>query len=632
MMEYSFIGENANGRTGIFSTYSETNGATGAETTSGGVPLVQYDSYSPSINIQGDLVARKWISGILYELFFNNVYPFISVVATAMGDPGYNDLKIDSIIVTNSSAPGVSDGSAVINASGGGFPFEYSANGIDWSDSNIFGVLASQGYTAFVRSKSGNGLYATGHFFIDIATVPPPQPIPVVKDVIALSGAEIQIQNAYKRVKVLSTFGKAPSVIANGDFEVYDGQNWEFWVKYGGINVSRIQRSVTNTNGAQVLVKNYALLFNEAAKQSRYLQHTDIPIQTGDTVRMSYRASQTIGTSITQGFRSDSAVNGLDGRQNFNVPATYRISYISKIRIKIGNYYLYNADYGNGYEWVNQVATVSHYIDNPQGDLSNYVVNFNIPEAPITGAMVIQLYGFQKIQTISSEEFKPTPYVTFSPFFQAIDLPSYDPIAIDEVTANKTSQSGDNDITGILNISDNLRFFSQIPDTFDLLFGDYFYRRLATEPLDNLYAIKYNDQYTTGWYEYLGGSAKTAPFGLGLAKFILTGFQKPFRKWVGNLLLEKTARPFSYLDVFSFYVPNSPSFNRKQFVVLGGDINQKDRQFENVSLVEIFDKEVKSNDVSVPAYDDMPDPVFVQDPNAVTNNGIFTSEFTQEFV
>ena len=625
MIEYSFIGENANGRTGIFSTYNETNGATGAETTSGGVPLVQYDSYAPSINVQGDLVARKWISGSLYELFFNNVYPFISVVVTAMSDPGYNDLKIDSIVVTNASAPGVSDGSAVINASGGGFPFEYSANGIDWSDSNIFGVLASQGYTAFVRSKSGNGLYATGHFFIDIAAVPPPQPIPVVKDVIALSGAEIQIQNAFKRVKVLSSFGKAPSVIANGDFEVYDGQNWEYWVKYGGINVSRIQRSVTNTNGAQVLIQNYALLFNEAAQQSRYLQHTDIPIQTGDTVRMSYRVSKTIGTGTTKGSYAIPATS-------YVAPATYRVFYISKIRIKIGNWYLYNADYGNGYEWVNQVATVSHIIDNAQGDLSSYIVNFNIPEAPITGGMTIQWYGFQKVQTITTDEYKPTPFVTIPSLFFSNDLPGYDPIAIDDVTASKTSQSGDNDITGILNISDNLRFFSQIPDTFELLFGDYFYRRLATEPLDNLYAIKYNGQYTTGWYEYLGGSAKTVPFGLGLAKFILTGFQKPFRKWVGNLLLEKQARSFSYLDVFSFDVPNSPSFNRKQFVVLGGDINQKDRQFENVSLVEIFDKEVKSNDVSVPSYDDMPDPVFVQDPNAVTNNGIFTSEFTQEFV
>lgn len=617
MIEYSFIGENASGIFGIISKYNEATGATIAETTSGGVPLVRYDSYLPSINIQGDLVARKWISGNLYEFFFNEIYPFISVISTPMADPGFNDLNIDSITVINASAPGISDGGAIINASGGGFPIEYSLNGIDWYDSNSLGFLPAQGYTAFVRSKSGNGLYATSNFFVDIAVVPPPQPIPVIKDVIALAGAEIQIQNAYKRVKVLSSFGKAPSIVANGDFEVYDGQNWEFWVKYGGINVSRIQRSVTNTNGASVLIQNFALLFNQAAQQSKYLQHSDMPIQTGDTVRMSYRVSQTIGTGSTNGVLRIPPFG--------DIPSIYRVFYISKIRIKVGSWYLYNADYGNGYEWVNQVATVSHQIDNPQGDLSSYIVNFNIPEAPITGAMTIQFYGFQKVQTI-------TPIVDqFAAFFKSTDLSGYDPIAIDDVTANKTSQSGDNDITGILNISDSLRFFSQIPDTFELLFGDYFYRRLATDPLDSLYAIKYNNQYTTGWYEYLGGSAKTVPFGLGLAKSILTAFQKPFRKWVGGLQLKQTARPFSYLDVFSFDVPNSPSFNRKQFVVLGGDINQKDRQFENVSLVEVFDKEIKSNDVSVPSYDDMPDPVFVQDPNAVSNNGIFSSEFTQEF-
>jgi hypothetical protein len=625
MIEYSFVGEKDNQRTGLFSQYNESNGATGAQTVAGGTPIVQYDFYMPDNNIQGDLVARKWISGTLHELFFNNVYPFVTAQQSVMPDPGYNDIQITSLVATGTSAVGVNDGSVTINASGGTGPYEYSLDGIDWYSTNVLSGLPAQGYTVFVRGASL--LLGTGHFTIDIISPPPPAPIPVVKDVITLAGAEIQIQNAFKRVKVLSKFGKAPSVIANGDFEVYDGQNWEFWVKYGGINVSRIQRSVTNTNGSAVLIQNYALLFNERAQQSRYLQHSDIPIQTGDTVKMSYRVSQTVGTGTTQG-----SYNAVIGSTTYPVPATYRVFYISKIRIKVGSFYLYNADYGNGYEWVNQVATVSHIIDNPQGDLSNYLVNFNIPEAPITGAIVIQWFGFQKVQTITTEEYKPTAFITIPPLFFTNDLSEYSPIAIDEVTATKTSQSGDNDITGILNISDNLRFFSQIPDTFELLFGDYFYRRLATEQLDNLYAIKYDGQYTTGWYEYLGGSAKTVPFGLGLAKFILTAFQKPFRKWVGGLKLKPTARPFSYLDVFSFDVPNSPSFNRKQFVVLGGDINQKDRQFENLSLVEIFDKEVKSNDVSVPSYDDMPDPVFVQDPNAVTNNGIFTSEFTQEFV
>jgi len=630
MIEYSFIGIKDFNRFGITSIYNESNGSISTETVSGGAPLIQYDSYFPPYNT-GDLVARKWISDTLYQLFFNDYYPFLNVQTSVVSDPGYNDLTITSLNVTGTSAVGLNDGAVTINTTGGSGTKEYSLDGLNWYPDNYLAGLPAQGYTVFVRDDSE--LYATGHFFVDIITPPPPQPLPVVKDIIALSDAEIEIQNAYKRVKVLSKFGKAPSVITNGDFEVYDGQNWDFWVKYGNINVSRVQRSVTNSLGLQVPIENYALRFNEKAQQSRYIQHADIPIQKGDTIKVDYRVGKTEGTGVSYGsFKGDATSLNGNALDQYNIPATFSTYYLSKIRIKVGNFYLYNADYGNSYEWVNQVATVSHRIDNPQGDLSNYLINFNIPEAPVTGGMTIQLFGFNKVQDVNTNEYRVSPFLVIPPLFFTKELNEYNPIDIDNISASKSSQNSDNDIEGILSISDNLRFYSEIPETKEILFGDLFYRKDYQQPLDNLYAIKYNGQYTTGWYEYLGGSSKTVPFGMGLAKSILTAYQKPFRKWVGNLQLTDTAlKGFNYMDIVSFNIPNSPSFSRKQFAVLGGTINLKSRQFENVTLVEVFDKDARSNDNTVPAYPDMPDPVFVQDPNSTIGNGIFTDGFTQEF-
>lgn len=605
-----------------------------AELSEGGFPQTTYLSFNPD-TIQGQEIYSFDKDGNRYKLFFSTYYPFAYSEVSETPPPiiPTTPLVIDNITTTDQYEIGLVDGSATAYVSGGVPPYTYSINGIDFFSSNIFSGLLPGSYALTV--KDSEGAVESKEFIILSAPYPPepPQPDPV-RDIIALSDSEIEIQNAYKRVKVLSKFGKAPSVITNGDFEVYDGQNWDFWVKYGNINVSRSQRTVLNNLGVQVPIENYAIKFNERAQQSRYIQHSDIPIQKGDTVKFEYRVGKTEGTGVTKGvFRGDAQSLAGTDLNKYNIPATFTTFYLSKIRVKIGNYYLYNDAYGNNYEWVNQVATVSHRIDNPQGDLSNYLVNFNMPEAPVTGAIVIQLFGFQKVQETSTEEFKANGnFIVIPPLFFSTELSEYNPIELDNISASKSSQNSDNDIDGILSISDNLRFYSEVPETKELLFGDLFYRKDYQQPLDNLYAIKYNGEYTNGWYEYLGGSNKTVPFGMGLAKSILTAYQKPFRKWVGNLQLTDTAlKGFNYMDIVSFNVPNSPSFSRKQFAFLGGSINPKNMQFENVTLVEVFDRDARSNDNTVPSYPDMPDPVFVQDPNSTIGNGIFTSEFTEEF-
>lgn len=580
-----------------------------AKTISGGNTQITYDSF---INyIDGQIISQYLTPEDNYIFTFFRYYPFAIINTDAPQEPS-EEINIDNIAVEDQSIFGVADGEATITASG--VPeIEYSINGVDFFDSGVFENLAPGLYVATARSKV-TLIYTTRQFTIAQAIEPPTPPLPEpTKDFIAQSGAELEIQNAYKRVKVKTVFGKAPSVLANGDFEVYDGQNWEFWVKYGGINVSRYQRTIKNTLGVEIPIENYAIKFNERAVDSKYIQHTDIAVNAGDTIKASYRVGRTEGTGETTGFYTISGIP---------FAARFKTFYSCKIRVRSGDKYLANPDYGNNYVWVNQVATVNHMIDNPQGDLSNFVVNFTIPEIPNTGVLVIQIYGFQKVQQA---------ILNNSGNVYEKDLPEYVPIVFDDLSFSKSSQNDNNDIDGLLSISDNLRYYSEVPDTFEILFGDLFYRADKLQPLDNLYAIKYNNEFTNGWYEFSGSSSAPVPFGMALAKSILTAYQKPFRNWNGSLVLEQESKEMGYLDVMQFKVPSSTAFSRKVFAISGCEIDLKSNTIDNVVLTEIFNRPARSNDVTVPSYPDMPDPVFTQDPNGVENSGIFTEEFTEEF-
>jgi len=599
------------------------NGAITANLTNGGDTKVTYGEFFPALE-EGEIIYVHSIPLGTANIVFSKYYPFAKyenvITPTEPDVPG---IVINSIDVTNQTQIGVNDGSAEINATGGTPPYEYSLNGADWFDANIFINLSVGDYLATVRSKSNTEQRTSLSFTISPAVAPPDPPQqPPVKDCIPIEDAEILINDAFKRVRVKTIFGKAPSLLSNGNFEVYDGQNWPFWVKYGGINVSRIQRTIIDSSGNMVPLDNYALQFNEKAVDVKYIQHSPIAVNFGDTIKLGYRVGKTPGTGVVRGTHKVGFIN---------IPANYETVYISKVRITCGSLFLYNADYGSTYEWLPQVATVGHKVDNPQGDLSTYSISIGIPPCPQTGDLTIQFFGFVKTQIISpaitAAEGDPLTFKTI-----INELNEYEPIAIDDVTASKTSQDADNDIDSMLSISDNLRFFSQTPDTFEIMFGDLFYRNRYQADLDNLYAIKYDGEFTNGWTEYGVGNSAAMPFGMGLAKSILTAYQKPFKKWYGGL---KTApesnREFSYLDLFSFIVTNSTFYQERYFEVLGIEINIKDNTVSNVVLAESFNKVAKSNDTTVPSYPNMPEPNFTQDPNANDNIGIFTEEFTEQF-
>ena len=411
-------------------------------------------------------------------------------------------------------------------------------------------------------------------------------------DMIATSGANLENQDAYKRVSVLSDFGKVPSILYNGDFEAWNGFNWTYWTKYGGIDVSREQRTIVNSTGATTLIQNYALKFNKRNADGKYLEHSPIPVQVGDTIKYSFRVGKTPNNTLSSS-------------------PFYTTFWM---RIKVGEWYLYNANGGNTYTWVKSLATVILRVDNPDGDLNTFTVGFQIPECPTTGQMIVQLYGF-------GDGLEAGATGTYTNDLVGL---------IDDIKLTKSSQSSENDIVGMLSICDNVRLCRQKPPQIDILWGDYFYRPLATQELDNLYTLFIGTNYTKGWYEYGVANAPLA-FGLCLAKSIIRAYQQPFYIWTGDIQLSEDDRPLSYMDVMSFIVPDNPKFSAKRFAYLGGDFNLKSNIIKNAKLAEIFDNTAVTVDNTVPYYPNMPDPLFVQDTNYVKVNGIFTDEFTQEF-
>lgn len=620
MIVYSFDGFYNGGASGDFVLidYDPDTGVVSAITSVGSFPQIVYENVSPPKD-DGDELWRSTINGNIISVKWTTYFPFGYATTEVDPDPPVEVITINSVTVTPQTVPGTNDGTATVNASGGTGPYQYSINGIDYQSSNTFTGLAPGTYSVFVKSVVNP--VTSGSFTIDAAPYVEPPVDPAIKDVVVLAGGEINIQNAYKRVEVLSEFGKVPSLLYNGNFEDWDGQNFNFWTRYGGLDFTRVQRTVTNTKGEIIPIENHAIRFNVKANSGKWLESAVIPFQKGDTAKVQFRVSKV--TDVTEYSYIETRYIG---------PAPYPVGhniktfYAAKIRFKIGNYYLYNENYGSSFIWTTNLAPVSIPVDNKNGDLNTYSLSFQIPECPEPGNLVIQLYGFEKVMMDSWEspirsEGSGTTYTV---------LNEYQPVTMDDISLSKSSQSGDNDIVGLLSVSENLRYYTEKPDRFNILFGDYFNSSAGASALSNLYAMKVGNSHTSGWYEY-GSTSSPVAFGLMLAKSILKAYQKPFRFWMGDLKLKPLAAEFSYLNTFNFDVPGQEKFSSKIFAFLGGEIDLKYNTISNVKLAEVFDKPAKSNDVTVPNYPGSESPVFVQDPNGEDANGIFTDEFTLEF-
>lgn len=609
--------------------YNPDNRIITAQTNTGGATRVSYSTYEPNYST-GTLIGEVTEGNELVKIYFQRTYPFGYIEVTAI-TPDTETLVIDSLAVTPQSAPGVNDGVVIISASQGTPPYSYSLDGVNYQSSNTFTGLAPGDYTAFVKTDVDP--VTTGTFTILPATYVPPPIEEEVKDIIAIQGGEISIQNAYKRVEVLSAFGKVPSLLYNGDFEAWDGQNFNFWTRYGGLNFSRVQREVTNGNGVKVPIQNYALRFNVKADSGKYLESSPIPFQKGDTAKIQFRVGKML--DVSESTYVEDVKQPLGG--TVKVIHNTKTFYSARIRIKIGNYYLYNEKYGSSFQWVANLTTLNVPTYNKVGDISTYSVGFQIPECLISGDLVIQLYGFEKtlMDSVSSDDGRVKPDTLYT------SLGEYNPITMDDISMSKSSQTENNDVIGMLSVSQNLGYYTEKPDQKNILFGDYYNSSAGSAAVSNLYAIKIgkipiddpsiNLPYSTGWYEY-GTTTGALAFGLALAKSILRAYQKPFRFWLGSLKLKPMVDEFNYLNTFSFDVPGQQKFSNKLFAILGGDIDLKFNTMENVKLAEIFDRPGKSIDITVPDYPGSTPPVFVQDPNGDNDQkGIFTEQFTEQF-
>lgn len=602
--------------------YNPTTRVISAIKTNGGTPKVSYSLYSPDNYPNGTLLFEVTEGNDLVKVFWQRTYPYgyVEVITTTPPTP---TIDIDNITVTPQTVQGANDGTATINSSGGTPPYSYSLDGVNYQSSNVFTGLPFGNYTAFVKTATDPP--TTDAFTIVQAASEPIIVEPSIKDIIALSGAEISIQNAYKRVEVMSEFGKVPSVLYNGDFEQWDGQNFSFWTRYGGLNFSRVQRTVTNSAGVLVPIENYMIRFNEKANSGKWLESNIIPFDIRETGKIQYRVSKTLDVEETS--RIETIYQG-GVFAPIKVKIDTKTFYAAKIRIKIGNYFLYNVDYSNSYQWTTSLSTVSNPIYNKTGDINTYSYAFDIPECPVSGNMVIQLFGFEKVrmtsQTLQQGQNNPTQ-TTYEV------LNEYNPLSMDDIGLSKSSQKEANDVVGLLSVSENLGYYTEKPDQIKILFGDYFNSANGVSALSNLYAMEVGNKFSTGWYEY-GTTNSPIAFGLALAKSILRAYQKPFRFWLGGLTLQPLATEFNYMNTFNFDVPGQQKFNNKIFALLGGDIDLKTNTIENAKLAEIFDRPGKSNDITVPSYPGTTPPVFVQDPNGDTDIvGIFTDEFTPEF-
>ena len=415
------------------------------------------------------------------------------------------------------------------------------------------------------------------------------------QDVILIGGnPTISLGNAYKRVEVLMKYGDIPSIIFNGDFEQYVAPNFTYWSKVGGIDITRIQRTVIGSGGAPVNIDNYAVQFNLKADDSKYFEAEAIPVLKGDKISFGIRVGP-------QKFRS---LHGL------------------RIRFKIGNNWLYNDPDNNPdtYEWVTSLATATMFINQ---SMNPVYYTLSLPDMPVNGNMTIQIFGF---------EDRGAGRTALNPV-----------IWIDDVSLNKSNSQDKNAIDGVLSVSDQNGFYTLKPDRIELIFGDYDTSNFQVRPdrvpqptiENNMFAIYTSDgSYSTGWYEY-GMSKAPANIGLSLARSILKMHQQPYRK----LFTDLEGDNLSINDVYQISVPNETDFSLKRFVILSGDLDLKHRKMYNAQLMEIIYKNIVTNDATVPhavSVFDIKEQLSLSidqnpDNDSQSGGGIFTEQFTQEF-
>lgn len=421
---------------------------------------------------------------------------------------------------------------------------------------------------------------------------------------------------AYKYVNTLMKYGFVPAVVLNGDFEQWDGNNFSFWTAIGGLNFSRVQKSVIGSSGQPFLIDNYALQFNAEFDPYKNMKAKSFTVNTGDQISFTL---------------------------NFGATVPYNHAFI--FRMRIGEYWLKNVgsrliaseqlnstfsitETGK-YEWVKTgLATCSFVVEFGKKDINFYQIQLEIPALPTFGELEISICGARQFLTTATSN---NGVVTES--LVSSNQP-FSPVQVDNISVGVTKSPSENTPDGVLYKSLQSKNYTSSYET-EIAFGDYSEniraeRGSVYNPMKNfLHPIFTSDNsYSTLWYEY-GAATEKLAIGAMLSKTILKAYQRTLVMLDVDLL----GFDVNMLTVFSVC-----SITGKRFMMIKGDFDLKNNQFKNVTLGEVFELPVQSQDNSVinmPALKYMSIP---QDPTGVdvdltTNNDrIFYPQFENEFI
>ncbi len=430
-------------------------------------------------------------------------------------------------------------------------------------------------------------------------------------DVTVLNGGELRTANAYKRVIVLTEFGNAATTLYNGDFEIWDGQNFKYWTKYGGFDISRVQKTITGTGGTKIGIADYVCQFNDRANSGKWIESAPIVVESGDRITFSFNFGSDFG--ITK-----STIHHI------------------KIMIKVGDYYLTGQVYTpdpsqNKLEWVKQL-TFTTIITYPGSDINIFKISFTMPDLPISGVLILQLYGSEFYYLGSGQGTKLAPYVA---------------ARFDNFSIAKSSKKEKEEPDGFWSISEQLGFYTNSPKEIVIPYSDSqvptpgpvivttLGRTRVINPggvteslaLSNLYAIYTSDNsFSTKWRDY-NESGESLPISLSLARTILKAYQKPFRYYQGDLRGDN----LNYLNVFNFLVDGNDEFSAKTFAIISGDFSLKNHQL-TTTLAEIFTKPIFTTNFQTPHSPGQIPSAITQNPNSpVGDVRIFSDEFGAAF-
>lgn len=423
-------------------------------------------------------------------------------------------------------------------------------------------------------------------------------------DIQLLSDANIEIHNAYKRVVVLQKFGFVPSIIFNGDFEEWDGSNFAYWQNFG-VDISRVQNTIPGVNGQPVLIDDYSLQFNQQYDLAKWMQPSDIRIQAGDKVSLSFNIGSNSPAQIADYLYMRIVITNEDGsavwlKQEYQTtqngaPTAYPV-------------------------WTTALNTIELPLGKGPKVLNNFIYTIDLPISPLDGNLTLQFFGF----------IKRNDKVIIGNQAQVY---AYSPFQIDNIKIAITNINNNAIPDGVIYVSEQQRFFTQSPAVLELLFGDNVNLLQTTNVtqapnillrnnISSIYTV--DGSYSTFWYEY-GLSSTQLPIANWAAKGMIKLYQTPFK-----LFNCKLRGQFSTVNIFTICLLENQLFGFQS-----GDFDMKMKQWNRVVLTQIFSNNILTNDFGAPHNPGQYIPPYIQNANLPVDlyaGGVFTDEFTEQFV